>query len=69
MKLSSSFNTQALTHIQNVPTHAKRVSSEETVANDAAEDASKQQKHIQNQDIQKTIAQTTGIGLTLNLLA
>jgi len=69
MQISSSINTHNPALVNNIATHTQKASKEETAPNDAAEDRLKQQSNIQNQDMQKAIAQTTGVGVSLNLLA
>jgi len=69
MQVSSSINVHNSAPANNIATHVQKSSKEETAPNDAAEDRLKQQSNVQNQDIQKAVAQTTGIGISLNLLA
>ena len=69
MQISSSINTHNPVPVSNIATHTQKASSEETAPNDATEDRLKQQNNLQSQDTQKAIAQTTGIGISLNLLA
>ncbi len=69
MQISSSINIHSSAPTNNIAAHTQKTSKEETAPNDVAEDRLKQQSNIQNQDMQKAIAQTTGIGVSLNLLA
>lgn len=69
MQISSSINTHNTSaQIQNVSAYTRKSPSEGTRA-DATEDKLQQQRHIQNQNMQKTVAQKIGIGGSLDLRA